>query len=138
MHLLVGLSVTQSHPRPHVSNDNLHSGSHFKTLKYRPSFPARFTSIEAARALTGILRLVQRQHPGGLGLHTAADVHYGRAAAEWPGRARVLTAVHLAYPERFVRSPPGLPAGSWINPPGGPPKKRRKPPLSKTPAMVPH
>jgi putative transposase len=55
----------------------------------------------------------------GLGLHTAADVHYGRAAAAQEARARVLSTAYLAHPERFVRSPPAppdLPAGSWINP----------------------
>jgi putative transposase len=48
--LLADLGVTQSHSRPHVSNDNPYSEAQFKTLKYRPDFPARFTSIEAARA----------------------------------------------------------------------------------------
>src|SRR5205085_8678123 len=48
--LLADLGVTQSHSRPHVSNDNPYSEAQFKTLKYRPDFPARFSSIEAARA----------------------------------------------------------------------------------------
>jgi hypothetical protein len=48
--LLADLGVIQSHSRPHVSNDNPHSEAQFKTLKYRPGFPARFASIEAARA----------------------------------------------------------------------------------------
>ena len=48
--LLADLGVTQSHSRPHVSNDNPYSEAQFKTLKYRPGFPARFASIEAARA----------------------------------------------------------------------------------------
>ena len=48
--LLADLGVTQSHSRPHVSNDNPYSEAQFKTLKYRPGFPGRFDSIEAARA----------------------------------------------------------------------------------------
>ena len=48
--LLADLGVIQSHSRPHVSNDNPFSEAQFKTLKYRPGFPARFASIEAARA----------------------------------------------------------------------------------------
>jgi putative transposase len=48
--LLADLGVIQSHSRPHVSNDNPYSEAQFKTLKYRPGFPARFASIEAARA----------------------------------------------------------------------------------------
>jgi putative transposase len=43
--LLADLSVTKTHSRPHVSNDNPYSESQFKTLKYRPQFPARFGSI---------------------------------------------------------------------------------------------
>jgi transposase InsO family protein len=48
--LLADLGVTKTHSRPHVSNDNPYSESQFKTLKYRPGFPARFGSIQDARA----------------------------------------------------------------------------------------
>ena len=44
--LLADLGVTQSHSRPHVSNDNPYSEAQFKTLKYRPDFPGQFASIE--------------------------------------------------------------------------------------------
>ena len=49
-HLLADLGVTKSHSRPHVSNDNPYSESHFRTLKYRPDFPRSFGSFEDARA----------------------------------------------------------------------------------------
>jgi putative transposase len=42
--LLADLGVTQSHSRPHVSDDNPFSEAQFKTLKYRPDFPERFDS----------------------------------------------------------------------------------------------
>jgi putative transposase len=48
--LLADLGVQQSHSRPHQSNDNPFSESHFKTLKYSPTFPKRFTGIDHARA----------------------------------------------------------------------------------------
>jgi putative transposase len=48
--LLADLGITESHSRPHVSNDNPFSESQFKTMKYRPSFPGRFGSVEAARS----------------------------------------------------------------------------------------
>jgi transposase InsO family protein len=48
--LLADLGVTRSHNRPHVSNDNPFSESHFKTLKYQPQFPQRFGCIEDARS----------------------------------------------------------------------------------------
>lgn len=47
--LLADLGITQSHSRPHVCDDNPFSEAQFKTLKYRPDFPGRFTSIGAAR-----------------------------------------------------------------------------------------
>ena len=44
--LLAELGVTKSLSRPHVSNDNPYSESHFKTPKYRPGFPECFGCIE--------------------------------------------------------------------------------------------
>ena len=110
--LLADLGVLQCHSRPHVSNDNPYSESSFKTLKYRPDFPARFPSIEAARAHCQAFFpwYNNEHHHGGLGLHTAADVHYGRAAAVQTEWALVLTGAYLAHPERFVRKPPTPPA----------------------------
>jgi len=68
--LLADLGITKTHSRPHVSNDNPYSEAQFKTLKYRPDFPARFDGIEQARArgiptgdLPGILSLVQHPPP---------------------------------------------------------------------------
>ena len=120
--LLADLGVTQSHSRPHVSNDNPFSEAQFKTLKYRPDFPARFTSIEAARAhCQRFFTWYNDAHRhSGLGLHTAADVHYGHAPAVRAARARVLDAAYVTHPERFVNQPPQppkLPTQSWINPP---------------------
>ena len=59
--LYADLGVTKSHSRPYTSNDNPFSESAFRTLKYRPEFPARFGWIEDARALPRFLRLVQRR-----------------------------------------------------------------------------
>jgi putative transposase len=120
--LLAGLGVTQSHSRPHVSNDNPYSEAQFKTLKYRPAFPARFGSIEEARAhCQDFFAWYNNEHRhGGLGLHTAADVHHGQAEAVQAQRGRVLDAAYHAHPERFVSKPPAppkLPGTSWINPP---------------------
>jgi putative transposase len=120
--LLADLGVTQAHSRPHVSNDNPYSEAQFKTLKYRPGFPARFGSLEAARAhCQDFFPWYNNEHRhGGLGLHTASDVHHGRARVIQAQRASVLTAAYHARPERFVRKPPAppkLPGTSWINPP---------------------
>jgi putative transposase len=120
--LLADLGITQSHSRPHVSNDNPYSESQFKTFKYRPDFPGRFASIQAARAHCQVFfpwYNTGHRHSA-LGLHTAADVHYGHAQAVREARADVLAAAYAAHPERFASGPPAppkLPAASWINRP---------------------
>jgi putative transposase len=120
--LLADLGVTQSHSRPHVSNDNPFSESQFKTLKYRPDFPGRFGSIEEARAHCRAFFdwYNEEHHHSGLGLHTPAEVHYGTAEAIRDKRAGVLDAAYAAHPERFVHKPPQppkLPTQIWINRP---------------------
>lgn len=119
---LADLGVTKSHSRPHVSNDNPFSEAQFKTLKYRPSFPRRFGSIEDARAFCVPFFdwYNGSHHHSALGLHTPESVHNGIAAAMREQRAAVLCAAYVAHPERFVRfipTPPQLPTAVWINPP---------------------
>ena len=120
--LLADLGVTKSHSRPHVSNDNPFSESQFRTLKYRPQFPDRFGSYADAHAFCGrFFRWYNDEHRhSGIGLHTPADVHYGRVAAVRQQRAAVLDAAYAEHPERFVRKrpqPPALPTTAWINKP---------------------
>jgi len=120
--LYADLGVTKSHSRPYTSNDNPFSESHFRTLKYRPDFPARFGSIEDARAHCRVFfDWYNREHRhSGLGLMTPETVHHGRAEAVAATRSIVLDAAYRAHPERFVRrapTPPALPTETWINPP---------------------
>jgi putative transposase len=120
--LLADLGVTKSHSRPHVSNDNPFSESQFRTLKYRPEFPARFGCFQDAHAHCGrFFGWYNNDHRhSGIGFHTPADVHYGRAALVRHQRAVVLDAAYLEHPERFVRKPPqppALPTAVWINEP---------------------
>jgi putative transposase len=102
--LLADLGVTQSHSRPHVSDDNPYSEAQFKTLKYRPGFPGRFDSIQAARlhCRTFFTWYNDEHRHTGLGLHTPADVHYGTAGAVRDKRAAVLTGAYCSTP-RAVR-----------------------------------
>lgn len=123
--LLADLGVTKTHSRPHCSNDNPYSEAQFKTLKYRPDFPERFGSQQDARTFCqSFFSWYNEQHRhSGIGYHTPADVHYGRAENVRRRRAEVLAAAHAAHPERFVRKPPqppALPAAAWINPPRDP------------------
>ena len=121
-HLLADLGVTKSHSRPHVSNDNPYSASHFRTLKYRPDFPKTFGSFEDAHDHCGrFFAWYNDDHRhSGIGFHTPADVHYGRAELVRERRGRVLNLAYAAHPERFVRkppTPPELPKVAWINRP---------------------
>jgi putative transposase len=120
--LFADLGVTKSHSRPYTSSDNPFSESHFRTLKYRPDFPARFGSIEDARAhCRAFFAWYNGEHRhSSLGLMTPDTVHYGRAEAVTATRSIVLDAAYRAHPERFVRrppTPPELPTETWINPP---------------------
>ena len=120
--LLVDLGVARTHSRPHVSNDNPYSESNFKTLKYCPAFPGRFGSIEDARAFCAdFFNHYNHVHRhGGIGLHTAASVHYGTAAEIRTRRAEVLDAAYATNPGRFCHRrphPPKLPTVAWINEP---------------------
>lgn len=120
--LLANLGVTKSHSRPYVSNDNPFSEAQFKTLKYRPTFPDRFGSLEDARAWARpFFHWYNHQHHHtGLGLMTPAAVHLGQAAQLYADRHQVLLAAYHRHPERFVRAqptPPALPTAVWINPP---------------------
>jgi putative transposase len=120
--LLATLGITQSHSRPHVSDDNPFSESQFKTLKYHASFPDRFGSLEDARAFcASFFPWYNDEHyHSGIGLLTPAMVHYGQDAAILAARQATLDAAFAAHPERFPNqrpSPPKLPAAVWINPP---------------------
>jgi putative transposase len=46
--MLLDLGVERSHSRPSVSNDNPYSESQFKTMKYGPTYPDRFASLDYA------------------------------------------------------------------------------------------
>jgi putative transposase len=120
--LLADLGVTKSHSRPHTSNDNPYSESHFRTLKYRPDFPDTFGSIQDARTFCQQFFKwynTEHYHSGVAWLHPV-DVHYGRTETVRAARADVLAAAYTRNPDRFVNKPPqpaALPNAAWINKP---------------------
>jgi putative transposase len=121
--LLGELGVTRSHSRPRVSNDNPFSEAWFKTLKYAPVFPERFGSLQDARAFMDEFTQYynHEHHHTGIGLHTAADVHYGLTDAVNQRRRTALAAARATNPERFTATTTpkilSLPEAAWINPP---------------------
>jgi putative transposase len=120
--LLVDLGVTQSHSRPHTSDDNPFSEAQFKTMKYRPDYPDRFASMDDARtwARRFFAWYNYDHYHSGLNLMTPASVHYGEADAIQQQRQSVMSAAFETYPARFRRGFPmvkGAPTAVYINPP---------------------
>ena len=121
-HLLADLGVTKTHSRPHVSNDNPYSESQFKTLKYCPAFPARFGSIQDARAFCQpFFNWYNKEHRhSGIALMTPEQVHYGKAKNVFDFRSRVLIEAFRKNPLRFkgkLPKPIAVPEAVWINKP---------------------
>lgn len=120
--MLIDLGVLKSHNRPHTSNDNPFSEAQFKTLKYQPEFPARFETIDDARAFCRRFFgwYNEDHHHAGIGLMTPNQMHFGDVDAIHAARQRTLDAAFLRTPERFVSNPPKpphVPIAVWINPP---------------------
>ncbi len=106
--MLADLGVTKSHARPHVSDDNPHIESLFKTTKYQPEFPTTFANIAEARAFcVAFFAWYNNEHRhSGIALLTPSDVHHGRAEQRIAARQVALDAAYAAHPERFVRGRP--------------------------------
>lgn len=119
--LLNELGVAKSHSRPRVSNDNPFIEAHFKTLKYRPNYPARFDSIHHARAwCRTFFRWYNEVHyHSGIGYLRAADLHAGNHTVIVEHRQSTLDAAAAAHPERFTKrpTPSQVPTKAWINKP---------------------
>jgi len=120
--LYADLGVTKSFSRPHTSNDNPFSEAQFKTMKYRPEFPARFGSFfEATAFCRDFFGWYNEQHyHSGIALLTPEMVHRSKAPAILTRRQAVLDLAYALHPERFVRKPPQplqLRPATYINPP---------------------
>jgi len=120
--LLVDLGISRSHSRPHTSDDNPFSEAQFKTMKYRPDYPDRFASIDAARqwARTFFAWYNHHHYHSGLNLLTPTSVHYGEVGAIQQHRQAIMLAAYAANPARFAGGEPsvkGAPTAVYINPP---------------------
>jgi len=117
--LLVDLDILASYSRPRVSDDNPHSESCFKTVKYAASYPGWFAGPEAERTWCGpFFDFYNTEHRhSGLGLLTPDAVHHGRAGELQAARQRVLADAYAMRPERFVNGAPRapeIPSEVWI------------------------
>jgi putative transposase len=120
--LLETLEISESHSRPYTPTDNPFSEAGFKTLKYRPHYPERFASIQAARQwLRRFVHWYNHEHyHSGLALQTPVTVHRGEVAQVVRQRQRILDMAYAAHPERFVTGVPTVPQPPqevWINQP---------------------
>ncbi len=120
--MLADLGVTKTHSRPHVSNDNPHIESMFKTAKYQPQFPATFANLVDARSFcrTFFDWYNQEHRHSGIALLTPSDVHHGRVDERNAIRQSALDAAYAAHPERFVHGRPKtlqLAPATYINRP---------------------
>jgi len=126
--LLTDLGISKTHSRPHVSNDNPFSESAFKTLKYRPGYPARFGSIEDARSFCReFFTWYNTEHRhSGIAMVTPENVHYNDHQQVLTARSLTLAQAYQDHPERFVKGVPSVlkvPTEVWINRPIGIEKK---------------
>ena len=109
--LMRELDVTCSHSRPRVSNDNPFSESQFKTQKYQPDYPGRFTDVSHARHWCEAYfdwYNVEHHHSGLAGF-TPEQVFTGRYHEVAVQKQRVLDGRYERHPERFVRGRPIVP-----------------------------
>jgi len=120
--LLEDLGVTRSLSRPRVSDDNPYSEANFKTVKYRPTYPARFQTIDDARTwMRDFVDWYNNIHyHSGIGYLHPGDVHAGTHHDVVAQRQHVLDAAFAEHPRRFRNRPPtaaGPPNEAWINKP---------------------
>ena len=98
------LGVIPSFSRPAVSNDNPYSESLFKTLKYRPQYPALpFADVaEARQYLSGLVDWYNFEHRhSAIQFVTPAQRHAGLDTAILARRQALYQAAKVRHPERW-------------------------------------
>ncbi len=120
--LMADLGITRTHSRPHVSNDNPFSESHFKTMKYHSSFPKTLPTLTEAKTHFDewFLWYNSEHRHSGIEMLTPSVVHHGQAEGVLKARAEVLMQAYSKNPIRFPKGPPEVKALAkevWINKP---------------------
>jgi len=105
--LLSSLGVTKSHRRPRVSKAHPFVESHFKTMKFRPDYPDRFVSANAAYEwYKAFFDWYNNVHcHSGIGFLRPADLHANQHGEILERRRAVLDKAQAAHTERFRGRP---------------------------------
>lgn len=103
MGLMEKLGVKTSFSRPRQSNDNPFIESLFRTLKYRPAYPGRFETLDAARKwMMKFVHWYNTQHRhSSLDYVTPQEMRSGVAKAIFKKRNMTLEAFKQQNPERW-------------------------------------
>jgi putative transposase len=119
--LLDKIGVLKTHNRPYTSNDNPFSESHFKTLKYCPTFPERFETLtDAEKFCCDFFNWYNNIHyHSGILFLKPFSVHFGESENILKERHQVLLSVYEKNPARFNHKIPTLKKLKpvYINPP---------------------
>ena len=118
------LGVIPSFSRPGVSNDNPYSESLFRTMKYRPDYPAKpFESIEQAQSwVDGFVFWYNTQHlHSSIRFVTPDDRHFGREEQLLENRRKVYEKARRRNPNRWSKKIRNWDPVStvWLNPEKG-------------------
>lgn len=122
--MLQKLGVVPSFSRPSVSNDNPFSESLFRTMKYRPEYPAKpFDTVSESRKwVLNFVRWYNHEHRhSALKFVTPNERHTGKDNAVMVSRKEVYAIAKARHPERWSRDTRNwdLPEEVWLNPPRG-------------------
>ena len=100
------LGVTPSFSRPRVSNDNAFSESLFKTLKYRPSYPSKFETIEQAKewVVVFVSWYNTEHHHSGIKFVTPEERHTGLDIKILKKRTETYEKAKLENPKRWAKN----------------------------------
>ena len=104
---MYALNVLPSFSRPRVSEDNPYSESLFRTLKYRPLYPGKFSSIEEANLwVKGFVHWYNYEHMhSGISYVTPLKRHYGNDIEILKTRGETYLKAYKENPARWSREP---------------------------------
>jgi len=105
--MMQALNIIPSFSRPRVSTDNPYSESLFRTMKYRPLYPVRFSSQQMAHEwVKNFVYWYNREHlHSSISFVTPHDRHYGKDRTILEARKETYRKAYLNNPARWSRGP---------------------------------